>query len=125
MIIGNAERHRAFNRNYGKDLGLDYYFNNKSWIFKQLFYYWLCRFDLYIGCTSARKVLLLIQDCSTHGCKSLHSDIENVCIHCLPPNTSIKIQSLDVGIIAWVEANYKVRHFLRVFQNIESLKKSI
>lgn len=36
---------------------------------KALFYAWLGRFDRYIGRTPGRKVLFLLENCSTHGKK--------------------------------------------------------
>lgn len=125
MIIGNAERPRPFNRKYGRELGLDYYANKKAWMNMQLFHAWLHRFDAYIGRTPGRKVLLLIDNCSAHGCKSSIPELQNVLVEFLPPNTTSKIQPLDAGIIAWVKAKYKRRLLLRVFENLESSKKSI
>ena len=57
MIIGNAERPRAFKKKYGRELGLEYHSNQKSWMNKDIFFTWLGRLDRYIGATPGRKLL--------------------------------------------------------------------
>lgn len=125
LIIGNAERPRPFKKKYGHDLGLDWHFNAKAWMNRQIFFNWLQRLDRYIGRTAGRKILLLIDNCSAHGKKEDLPFLQNVRVEFLPPNTTSKVQPLDAGIIAWVKRRYKRRLLLRVFENIEANAKSI
>ena len=123
MIIGNAERPRPFNKKYGRDLGLDYHFNRKAWMKKDLFFAWFHRLDLYIGATVGRKILLLIDNCSAHGKKKDLPVLHNLRVEFLPPNTTSNVQSLDGGIIAWVKEKYKRRLLVRAFENLETRSK--
>ena len=125
MVIGNAERPRAFKKHTGQQLGLDYHFNRKAWMTQDLFFEWLSRLDRYIGDTQGRKILLLVDNCSAHGKKHNVPDLQNVRVEFLPPNTTRKVQPLDAGVIAWVKGQYKRRLLLRVFENLEANSKNI
>lgn len=125
MIIGISKQPRAFKKQSGKELGLDYHFNRKAWMNKELFFSWLGRLDRYIGATPGRKILLLLDNCSAHGKKEDLPNLQNVLVEFLPPNSTSKVQPLDAGIIAWVKAKYKRRLLLRVFENLEARSKRI
>lgn len=125
MVIGTANNPRAFKKKTGQELGFDYHANKKAWMTKELFFAWLNRFDQYVARKPGRKILLLLDNCSAHGTIDNMPDLLNIRILFLPPNTTSKIQPLDAGIIAWVKRRYRRRLLFRVFENIESSKKSI
>lgn len=125
MIIGNSKKPHAFKGKTGQELGFDYHFNQKAWMTKCLFFAWLNRLDVYVGSTTGRKILLLIDNCSAHGRKDELPKLENVRVEFLPPNTTSKVQPLDAGIIAWVKSRFRRRLLFRVFDNIDAGKKSI
>lgn len=125
MVIGKAMRPRAFKKKTGHELGFDYHANKKAWMTKELFFAWLNRLDQYVARTPGRKILLLLDNCSAHGTEDDLPPLQNVRVIFLPPNTTSRIQPLDAGIIAWVKRRYRRRLLFRVFENIESGKKSI
>lgn len=125
MIIGNALRPRPFHGKYGHDLGFDYYANKKAWMTQLLFFAWLGRLDGYIGLTENRKILLMVDNCSAHGSIGVLPPLQNVEVFFLPPNTTSHLQPLDAGIIAALKSKFRRRILFRVFDNIDSGKKSI
>lgn len=90
-----------------------------------LFHEWLKRFDLYVGRSQCRKILLLIDSCSAHGTPKTLPSLHNVRIEFLPPNTTSEVQVLDAGKRAWLKATYKRRLLFRFLKNIDMGRKSI
>lgn len=106
MFIGTALRPRPFKKKSGQDYGLDYHANRNAWMTSALFYDWLKRFDAHFNST-ARKILLLLDNCSAHGSVETAPDLQNVELYFLPPNTTSKIQPCDAGIIATLKMRYR------------------
>lgn len=107
------------------ELGVNHHANKRAWMTKELFFWWLERLDSYIRRIFGRKILLLVENCSTHGKKENFPPLQNVCVKFLPPDTTRKMQPLDAGIIAWVKTRYKRRVLFSVFENLDVEKKSI
>lgn len=75
--------------------------------------------------TLGRKILFLIDNCSAHGTLDNMPKNENIEVHFLPPNGTSRIQPLDGGIIAFVEAAYRTRIFHPILDNMDTGAKSI
>ena len=59
---------------------------------------WLENFDHQMAQKyGSQRVLLLLDNCSSHKLEGL--TLSHVDIHFLPPNTTSKLQPMDVGII--------------------------
>ncbi|GMF34036.1 unnamed protein product [Phytophthora fragariaefolia] len=71
-----------------------------------LFREWLCNFDVDMH-KQKRKVVLLIDNASSHIISELH--LNSVTVVFLPPNTTSKLQRLDAGIIAALKRRYRHR----------------
>lgn len=61
----------------------------------------------------SRKVLLLLHSCSAHGTEESLSLVHNVDIVFSPPNTTSKLQLLDTGIFAVLNARYRKWQYKR------------
>ena len=56
MVIGRSEKPQLFNDLSGQDYSIDYKFNRRAWVRRDLFFPWLLNFDAYISKTADRKV---------------------------------------------------------------------
>lgn len=127
MFIGQARRPRAFGRKTGQEHGFDYAFNKKAWMNTGLFFQWLQRFNEYIGRTTGRRALLLIDNCSAHGTVDSIPSLTNVTVDFLPPNTTSKLQPMDAGIIATFKTRYRKLQYERALDisqgNVDNIYK--
>lgn len=119
MIIGKSRKPRAFKKRTGSELGFDYHANKKAWMTQTLFFEWLKRFDAYVARTQNRKVALLLDNCTAHGCPETLPELHNVEVIFLPPNTTSKIQPMDAGVIASVKARYRSAQMERAVDLID------
>ena len=112
MCIEKAWRPRCFTKKTGPRLGFDYHANRKSWMTTELFVSWLYRFSSYISrYNPQRRVMLLLDNCSSHGSAESLPYLSNVDYQFLPPNTTSKLQPLDAGIIAALKSGYRERKY--------------
>lgn len=125
MLIGKSDRPRSSGRMCGHERGVDFYFDQKTWMIQTLLFSWPARFDRYFGHSSSRKILLMIDNCSAHGSKKTLPTLNHIRPSSLPPNTSSKIQALDAGTISQVEENFRGRLLHRAFESIEAETKSV
>lgn len=84
-----------------------------------LFFQWLVQFDMYIGKTPGRQVVLLLDICSAHGTIEILPSLGNVHILFLPKNTTARLQPLDAGVIATIKKRYRRRVMKRAVDLIE------
>jgi hypothetical protein len=64
---------------------------------------------------SDRKIVLIVDNCAAHPFKPL----SNVRIRYLPPNTTSRLQPMDMGVIHTLKANYRrklVRRMIAIFE---------
>lgn len=78
MIISNAHKPYEFSRKTRQELGSDCDSNKKAWMTRQLFSASLVRLISYLKRTLAPKILLLVDNCSTHGKKDALSRLDNL-----------------------------------------------
>jgi hypothetical protein len=111
LVIHKFKNPHCFSRTrFDPNTIVDYYYNSSAWMTQQIFSSWLLKFSEYIKSTSKpnRKVLLLIDNCSGHvGAQNL-SNLANVQVHFLPPNTTSHLQPCDAGIIRSLKSKKKV-----------------
>ncbi|KAI1000395.1 hypothetical protein K3495_g7800 [Podosphaera aphanis] len=67
LFIGKSQRPRSFGKKKADEYGLEYQFNKKAWMTKDIFFSWLSSFDSKIGHIPGRKFLLLRDNFSGHG----------------------------------------------------------
>ncbi|GBO43250.1 hypothetical protein AVEN_259902-1 [Araneus ventricosus] len=89
-----------------------------------IFEQWLVNFDKKMR-NQARKVLLVLNNgtCHAHG-----AQLKNVKLLFLPPNTTLKLQPLDHGIIKCFNMEYRqcaLRHVIARSESASGLSKKI
>ena len=104
LIIGHAQRPRAFNRKSGEQLDFYYRSNAKAWMTGLIFREWLQKMDQQMQ-DANRKVLLLLDNAPSHVVRDL--PLTNVQVFLFPANTTSKIQPMDAGIIAAFKRRYR------------------
>ena len=108
LFIGHAGKPRFFLKKTALELGFKFYYHNKrAWMTGIFFQDYLKRFNRYVK----RKVALVIDNAPSHVIEGLDSESElsNIEIILLPPNTTSKLQPLDAGIIAAFKKHYRRR----------------
>ena len=102
LIISKSKNPRAFK---GVDLSaydVTYEANDSAWLKKDLFERYMRNLNEKMK-TQNRKILILLDNFSGHKI----GDFENIRFHFFPPNTTSKIQPLDMGIIASFKSKYR------------------
>ena len=96
-----------------EECGFDYESNPKAWMNRQIFFAWLVRFDQYIGQTTGRRVILTIDNASSHGQPHILLELHNTEIAFPPKNTTSRLRPCDAGIIASVKRRFRRRQIQR------------
>lgn len=99
MFIGTALKPPCFKNKLGHEHVLYYKNNKKVWMTASFFFDWLHSFERNIRQTEGRKILLLIDNCISHGNIQIVPDLYNFEIYFLSPNITSQLQPLDGGII--------------------------
>ena len=95
LVIGKANKPRAFQSKSGKQLGFYYRNNAKAWMTSQLYQEWLWNWDRELG-AKERKVLLLQDNFSGH---IVPEGLQNIRVENFSPNLTAHVQPMDQGII--------------------------
>ena len=106
LVIGKSQNPRAFKGIDVNQLRVRWRFNKKAWMTGLIFKEWLKNLDLKMRLRK-RKILLLMDNCSSHACKDV--EMNNVVVKFLPANMTSWLQPLDAGIIK----NFKM-HFRKL-----------
>ena len=93
FVIGKYKTPRCFK--HIKSLPCKYKSQKKSWMDSQIFEEWVCKLDRVFR-MEGRKTALLIGNCPAHPSVS---DLTNVQLVFLPPNTTSVLQPKDQGVI--------------------------
>ena len=104
LLIGKAGNPRCFKNIDPKQLPVTYRHNKKAWMTRDLFTEWLNKFNAKMK-RERRKVLLFLDNASSHP----NSNLSNVKLAFLPPNTTSKIQPLDQGILETFKKLFRKR----------------
>ena len=88
LMIGRARRPQCFNGLTAEQLGLDYDYSAESWMNIEIFCRWLLRVEKYVSLTPGRKILLFLDNASSHGSIDNLPNLRNVRIQFLPKRTT-------------------------------------
>ena len=103
LLIGKAKNPRGFKNLRLDTLGIDYNHRKKAWMTAKVFLDWLLELNFKMK-KQERRILLLLDNAPVHFIDRVFSNIE-LCF--LPPNTTLKTQPLDQGIIRSFKSHYK------------------
>lgn len=114
LVIGKYLKPRCFKN---QDLRCFKYFaNKKAWMTRNIFINFLTCWDAELR-EKNRKILLILDNCTAHP--DINSDLTNIKLVFLPPNTTSVLQPLDQGIIKSFKAHYRKILISKVLQNLE------
>ena len=102
-----------------KDLGVEYFWNQKGWMTGPVFDLWLTDWKNNLIKQNCH-VLLLIDNAPGH----VIGKYSNIRIQFLPPNTTAKLQPLDQGIIKSTKHNYRTILMTRYLAGVESKQET-
>ena len=103
FVIGKSKTPCCFK--HIKNLPCKYKSQKKSWMDSQIFEEWVCKLDQTFR-MEGRKIALIIDICPAHPSVS---DLTNVQLVFLPPNTTSVLQPMDQGVIRSLKAHYRER----------------
>ena len=121
VLIGKAAHPTALKK-HGvtvKDLGVEYFWNQKGWMTGPVFDLWLTDWNNNLIRQNCH-VLLLIDNAPGH----VIGEYSNIRIQFLPPNTTAKLQPLDQGIIKSTKHNYRTILTTRYLAGVESKQEA-
>ena len=103
LFIHKSETPRALKNINKKSLPVNYYWNKKSWMQVSIWNEYLKKLDATMR-AQRRNILLLVDNAPTHALYE-NTNLTNVNIEYLPPNTTAHLQPCNQGIIN----SFKVR----------------
>lgn len=107
LIIGKSKKPHCFGKTGVKSLPVTYTNNKKAWMNSEEYEAWLQRIDARFRKRN-RKILLFVDNCPAHP-KKLKCQLQAVKVVHLPPNTTSKLQPMDMGIIKNLKFYYRKR----------------
>ena len=116
VVIWNSKKPRCFRGFDVRSLSVKYYSQSKSWMTGEILVDYLPSFNQKMR-AEKRSVLLLLDNAGCHPPEKLQDKFSNIRIIFVPPNTTSKLQPLDLGIIANFKAHYKHLFLQRVGSN--------
>jgi hypothetical protein len=105
LFIHKYETPRILKGIEKKSLPVWYYWNSKAWMQRSIFKHFLERLNSKMN-REGRHIILLMDNAKCHICDNI-SNLSNIKVHFLPPNTTSHIQPLDQGIIYSLKAKYR------------------
>ena len=103
FVIWKSKNPRCFKN--VKHLPCEYKSQKKSWMNSEIFEEWVRKLDRTFRADD-QKIALIIDNCSAHPSIS---NLTNVQILFLPPNTTSILQPMDQGVISSLKAHYRGR----------------
>ncbi|MDW3631436.1 MAG: hypothetical protein QOK71_08365 [Nitrososphaeraceae archaeon] len=97
LFIHKYKTPRALKHIYKETLPVDYYWNLKAWMQTSIFNDYLINLNRSMQ-RQNRNILLLLDNAPTHTVNE-STNLTNIKIHFLPPNTTAFLQPCDAGII--------------------------
>lgn len=126
LVIGKSKKPRCFKGAHIDKLPIEWKFNKKAWMTRDIMSEWLMKFDRKMQ-RQKRNVLLFLDNATSHPQITLN----NIKLVFFPPNMTSHCQPLDQGIIKAFKCYYRkyiVRRLLSTIdnlQNTDELEKSI
>ena len=114
LFIHKYENPRVLKNISKNSLLVNYYWNKKSWMQVSIWNDYLKKLDSHMRVQN-RNILLLVDNAPTHALYE-NTNLTNIVIEHLPPNTTSHLQPCDQGIIN----SFKVRSKLYLFTEIVS-----
>ena len=109
LVIGRATMPKCFGGRTGTELGFQYTSAPRAWMTKSIFFSWLRSFDESFAHTPERRILLLVDNASSHGVVENLPTLHHVRVYFLPKKTTSILQLLDAGEIACIKKHYRKR----------------
>lgn len=103
LVIWKSKKPSCFKGKNMSNLGVNWTSNSKAWMTTPIFEQWLINFDDKMR-KQERNVLLVLDNAACHPHKA---NLSNVKLLFLPPNTMVKLQPLDHGVIKWFKNEYR------------------
>ena len=120
LMVGKSHRPRCFHGQNLREFGVHYDHGPKGWMKSSIFAKWLAEFDCKVELTPGCKVLLFIDNASSHGNSRTLPSLQNIQVEFLPKRTTSILQPLDLGVIACVKSRYRQRITQRAADLIDS-----
>ena len=120
FVIGKSKKPRCF-KNI-KHLPCQYTSQKKSWMDSEIFENWVRKLDQKFR-VDGRKIVLIIDNCPAHPSIS---NLTNIHLVFLPPNTTSVLQPMDQGVLRSLKAHYRrrvVRLLCSALENNKPLPK--
>lgn len=99
VVVGTAKRPRSFPHTL-ENLPVDYFSSKNAWMTGLIWEKWLRRWDQALS----RKICLLVDNCTSHP---KVSNLKNIEVVFLPPNTTSIMQPMDQGCIKIFKGHYR------------------
>ena len=113
FVIWKSKNPRCFKN--VKHLPCEYKSQKKSWMNSEIFEEWVRKLDRKFRADN-RKIALIIDKCPAHPSIS---NLTNVQIIFLPPNTTTILQPIDQGVIRSLKAHYRGRVVRLLYRVLE------
>lgn len=123
IVIWNSKSPRCFRGFDVRSLPVKYYSQSKSWMTGEILVDYLTSFNQKMR-AEKRSVLLLLDNAGCHPPEMLQDKFSNIKILFVPPNTTSKLQPLDLGIIANFKVHYKRLFLQHVLARIDEAKNA-
>lgn len=118
IVIGKSKNPRCFKN--VKTLPVTYMSNKKAWMTSDLFIKILRDWDSELM-KKKKKILLLVDNCPAHP---KVSNLKNINLQFLPPNTTSVLQPVDQGIIRSLKVHYRKYQLMNIIENNQLSKES-
>ncbi|XP_017050529.2 tigger transposable element-derived protein 4-like [Drosophila ficusphila] len=113
LVIGKSKRPRCFkNVRY---LPVGYHGNRRAWMTSTIFINWVRGWNAELK-KQRKKILLLVDNCPAHP---TISDLTNITLVFLPPNTTSVLQPMDQGIIRVIKSIFRKNLVLKIISNMD------
>ncbi|KAF0702727.1 hypothetical protein AaE_015751 [Aphanomyces astaci] len=119
LFIGSAMRPRCFGGQTGAELGFDYHSSKKAWMNGGIFNSYLDAMNTKMV-EQGRRILMLVDNAPPHQVNA-DTQLTNVSIRMLPPNTTAYLQPQDAGFIASFKAKVKQRQLQNALDQIDAV----
>ncbi|GBC31133.2 CENP-B homolog protein 2-like [Rhizophagus irregularis DAOM 181602=DAOM 197198] len=109
-----------------EELPVNYYWNSTAWMQVSIWNDYLMKLDTQMR-LQHRNILLLVDNAPVHIINE-NTNLTNVAVHYLPPNTTAHLQPCDAGIINSFKTQYRkllVRNRVEAYEISQELNKAV